>query len=136
MFEVKLDGQALTFWSDGDNFVDNETGSVWNILGQATEGPLAGEKLTPIVHANHFWFSWGAVKAQHQNLPGGQLTRGGMKRFVSLSALLAGLLVFLACVGTGSAEPVSTVTPAVLPPPAGDAVSAHSQSGTKRPGLN
>ena len=62
MFEVKLDGQALTFWSDGDNFVDNETGSVWNILGQATEGPLAGEKLTPIVHANHFWFSWGAFK--------------------------------------------------------------------------
>ena len=37
-------------------------GSVWNILGQATEGQLAGKKLTPVVHANPFWFSWGAFK--------------------------------------------------------------------------
>ena len=62
VFDVNLEGQTLTFRSDGDNFVDNETESVWTILGQATEGPLAGKKLTPIVHANHFWFSWGAFK--------------------------------------------------------------------------
>ena len=62
VFEVNLDGQTLTFRAGGDTFVDNETGSIWNILGEATEGPLAGKKLTPIVHANHFWFSWGAFK--------------------------------------------------------------------------
>ena len=62
VFDVNLDGQTLTFRADGNNFVDNETGSVWNILGEATEGPLAGKKLPPIVHANHFWFSWGAFK--------------------------------------------------------------------------
>ena len=62
MFDVDLDGQTLTLRADCDKFVDNETGSVWTILGQATEGPLAGKKLTPIVHANHFWFSWGAFK--------------------------------------------------------------------------
>jgi len=62
VFDVNLEGQTLTFRTNGDNFVDDETGSVWNILGQATEGQLAGEKLTPIVHANHFWFSWGAFK--------------------------------------------------------------------------
>ena len=62
VFDVNLEGQTLTFRADGDSFVDNETGSVWTILGEATEGPLAGKKLTPIVHANHFWFSWGAFK--------------------------------------------------------------------------
>ena len=62
VFDVNLEGQTLTFQADGDTFVDNETESVWTILGEATEGPLAGKKLTPIVHANHFWFSWGAFK--------------------------------------------------------------------------
>ena len=62
VFDAHLDGRKLTFRADGDNFVDNETGSVWNILGQATHGPLAGSKLTPVVHANHFWFAWGAFK--------------------------------------------------------------------------
>ena len=62
VFEAYLDGRKLTFRPQGDSFVDNETGSVWNILGQATQGPLAGEALTPIVHGNHFWFAWGAFK--------------------------------------------------------------------------
>ena len=62
VFDVALEGRTLTFRVDGDNFVDNETGSVWTILGQATEGQLAGKELRPIVHANHFWFSWGAFK--------------------------------------------------------------------------
>ena len=62
VFEASLDGRELTFSPQGEDFVDNETGSVWNILGQATEGPLAGEALTPVVHGNHFWFAWGAFK--------------------------------------------------------------------------
>ena len=62
LFDAQIDGRMLSFRADGDRFVDNETGSVWNILGQALEGPLAGKKLTPVVHANHFWFAWGAFK--------------------------------------------------------------------------
>ena len=62
VFDVHLDGQRLTFRAEGDSFVDNETGTVWNILGQGIHGPLAGKRLTPIVHANHFWFAWGAFK--------------------------------------------------------------------------
>ena len=62
MFDPNLDGQKLTFRAGGDNIMDNETGSVWNILGQAIEGPLAGKELTRIVHADHFWFAWGAFK--------------------------------------------------------------------------
>ena len=62
VFDTRVDGESLTFRADGDGFVDNQTGSVWNILGQAVEGPLEGTDLTPIVHANHFWFSWEAFK--------------------------------------------------------------------------
>ena len=60
IFDPDLDGQRLAFRAEGDGFVDTETGSVWNIQGKAIEGPLAGSVLTPIVHAVHFWFAWGA----------------------------------------------------------------------------
>ena len=62
VFEANLDGQKLTFRPEGDTFVDNETGSVWNILGKATGGPLAGNQLTPIIHDNTYWFAWGSFK--------------------------------------------------------------------------
>jgi hypothetical protein len=62
VFAPVLDGQRLTFAVQGESIVDNETGSIWNVLGQATEGPISGSRLIPIVHANHFWFSWGAFK--------------------------------------------------------------------------
>ncbi len=62
VFARELDGQLLTFRADGNGFVDAATGSRWNILGQATAGPLAGKQLTPIVHANHFWFAWAAFR--------------------------------------------------------------------------
>ena len=64
VFEVVLDGRKLTFRSEGGGFVANETGSTWNILGQAITGPLTGSALTPIVHGNHFWFAWGAFKPE------------------------------------------------------------------------
>lgn len=62
VFDPWLDGQRLTFRSEGDGIVDNETGSSWNILGQAVDGPLDGKALSPIVHGDHFWFSWAAFK--------------------------------------------------------------------------
>ena len=60
VFEAELDGQSLTFRAEGDAFVDEQTGTVWNLLGQAVSGPLAGKSLTPIVHGSHFWFAWAA----------------------------------------------------------------------------
>lgn len=60
VFRPEVAGQALTFRIDGDDFVDNETGSTWSILGKATAGPLAGEELAPVVHGDHFWFAWAA----------------------------------------------------------------------------
>ena len=60
VFEAVLDGQALTLRPSGDGFADDQTGSTWNVLGQAVSGPLAGQSLTPVVHGNHFWFAWAA----------------------------------------------------------------------------
>jgi len=60
VFESTVDGTKLTFRSEGDAFIDNESGSSWNILGKAVKGPMAGVVLTPIVHGDHFWFAWGA----------------------------------------------------------------------------
>jgi hypothetical protein len=62
VFNPVVDGQKLTFSRDGEVIVDAETGSTWNIVGQATAGPLAGTQLAPVVHADHFWFSWAAFR--------------------------------------------------------------------------
>ena len=57
-----LDGQLLTFERDGEEFVDQETGTRWNIFGQGLSGIHAGKRLTPVEHANHFWFAWAAFR--------------------------------------------------------------------------
>ena len=62
VFDALLDGQKLTFRADGENIVDNETGSLWNILGKATKGPLMGQELVSVVHDNNFWFAVAAFK--------------------------------------------------------------------------
>jgi hypothetical protein len=62
VFDPHLDGRSLTFRRNGERIVDEETGSAWNILGQAIEGPLAGRQLQPIVHGDYFWFAWAAFK--------------------------------------------------------------------------
>jgi hypothetical protein len=65
VFDRRLEGRTLRFTPDGDGrFKDRETGTTWDILGRAIDGPLAGEELTPVVHGNHFWFAWGAFKPE------------------------------------------------------------------------
>ena len=63
-YDRNLDGQILSFRSDGEKIFDNETGSTWNLLGRAIKGPLSGEQLTEVVSVNHFWFSWAAFKPE------------------------------------------------------------------------
>ncbi len=62
VFDPNLNGQKLTFVKEGDLILDEQSGSVWNIVGRAVDGPLSGEQLTPIVHGDHFWFSWAAFR--------------------------------------------------------------------------
>jgi len=64
VFDRRFDGKVLTFGAgvsaDGTLLlVDEETESKWNILGEAIEGPLQGNRLAPYPHFNRvFWFSW------------------------------------------------------------------------------
>jgi len=61
VFLREVNGQILTFNSiDSSVFVDQETGSSWNILGQAFTGPLEGTTLVSLPHHDTFWFAWAA----------------------------------------------------------------------------
>ncbi|MDQ3044509.1 MAG: DUF3179 domain-containing protein, partial [Chloroflexota bacterium] len=52
----------LTFRSEEDGrFTDAETGTTWDITGQAQEGPLAGRRLEAVPHTVVFWFAWAAA---------------------------------------------------------------------------
>lgn len=62
VFTPVADGETLTFRVEDDQFVDEETGTTWSILGEADGGPLAGETLEPIPHVRTFWFSWSAFR--------------------------------------------------------------------------
>ena len=64
VFLPRAGGQRLTFQTGAtaDLFVDDETGTSWNILGEAVEGPLAGRRLSPVGHIDTFWFAWAAFR--------------------------------------------------------------------------
>lgn len=62
VFERVLAGQVLTFMMDNGRITDVQTGSTWNIFGQAISGELVGQSLTPVVKVDHFWFSWAAFR--------------------------------------------------------------------------
>jgi hypothetical protein len=58
-FDRTVGGQTLTLSTGGEDlFTDAETSSTWNLLGQAVDGPLAGEEMDTVSHRNEFWFAW------------------------------------------------------------------------------
>ncbi len=59
-----VNGRVLTFEAAGeDAFRDIETGSTWDLLGAAADGPLKGSRLRSAVHTNHLWFAWAAFNS-------------------------------------------------------------------------
>ena len=58
VFSPHADGRKLTFKFTGVGIVDEETGTRWNLLGHAVEGPLTGQRLTPRIYGDYFWFAW------------------------------------------------------------------------------
>jgi hypothetical protein len=62
VFVPVADGQTLTFMATDGGFVDDETGSTWNLLGQAVDGPLTGSQLEAVEHVDTFWFAWSAFQ--------------------------------------------------------------------------
>ncbi|MCH7954411.1 MAG: DUF3179 domain-containing protein [Candidatus Marinimicrobia bacterium] len=68
-FITNVDGQTLTLklkaGSDSGslskvNFIDDETGSIWNIDGKAISGSLSGKKLSQPQSYVAYWFAWSA----------------------------------------------------------------------------
>ena len=64
VFVPRADGQDLTFEFIEGAFVDSQTESTWDILGQAVDGPLKGERLPPFFHIQAFWFYWAAISEE------------------------------------------------------------------------
>lgn len=62
---VLSDGTQLGFVASADDpsrFVDDRTGSTWDLFGQAVEGELAGARLEPVARDDTFWFVWFAFQ--------------------------------------------------------------------------
>jgi hypothetical protein len=62
VFVPRAAGRILTFQRHGDLFVDHQTGSRWNVLGESIAGPLEGLRLRPQRHLDTFWFAWVAFQ--------------------------------------------------------------------------
>jgi hypothetical protein len=69
VFLAELDGRALAFTVTGDEFVDDQTGTRWDVLGHAIDGPAAGARLEPVVHVDTFWFAWAAFRPDTRIVP-------------------------------------------------------------------
>jgi Protein of unknown function (DUF3179) len=57
-FGRRLDGRVLEFTLKDGRYVDRETGSQWNVLGEAIDGPLKGKRLPALDSGVHFAFAW------------------------------------------------------------------------------
>jgi hypothetical protein len=63
-FVATLDDEPVTLVAgpqDG-RFIDERTGSTFDLRGRALDGPLAGQQLTAIPHDDTFWFVWVAFR--------------------------------------------------------------------------
>jgi hypothetical protein len=60
-FDRRVGGRTLDFAPRGGGlFVDQQTGSTWDITGSAVSGRLRGRQLRPIRHDEQFWFALAA----------------------------------------------------------------------------
>lgn len=58
VFSSEIDGKILTFKKVDEQFIDNETASIWDITGLCLKGKYKGMSLEPEIHGNHFAFAW------------------------------------------------------------------------------
>lgn len=63
LYSRRLDGEVLTFALDDVGMLrDEQTGSQWNVFGEATEGQFAGRHLEQQFAAPDLWFAWVAFQ--------------------------------------------------------------------------
>ncbi len=58
VFNPYINDQILIFIKKGNKFIDEQTGSYWDITGRCTKGKMKGKQLMIEPHSNHFAFSW------------------------------------------------------------------------------
>ena len=58
VFSPILNDEKLEFEYRNGEIRDKKTGSVWNISGQAVQGPLKGEQLETMVYGDYLAFAW------------------------------------------------------------------------------
>ncbi|MFQ5660833.1 MAG: DUF3179 domain-containing protein [Gammaproteobacteria bacterium] len=54
----RVDNRILNFGFKQGGIIDTDTGSRWNLLGRAVEGPMAGRQLAKVDSGVHFAFAW------------------------------------------------------------------------------
>jgi hypothetical protein len=64
VFLAMSDGRELTFPFRDGAYADEETGSKWNLSGEATSGPLKGNRLEQLPSRYTFWFAYVAAFPQ------------------------------------------------------------------------
>jgi len=57
-YDAVVDGNPLTFSFEDGGYVDAETGSRWNLSGEAVDGDLAGATLERLPSRYSFWFAY------------------------------------------------------------------------------
>jgi len=68
-FVPEVAGKRLHFERAGNVFRDVETGSSWNVLGEAVAGTHVGERLRRVTHVDTFWFAWAAFLPDTKIVP-------------------------------------------------------------------
>jgi hypothetical protein len=58
LFYRTVNGQTLSFALRAGNIVDEETGSIWTIFGEAIQGPLKNTHLEQVNGSAYYWFAW------------------------------------------------------------------------------
>ena len=58
VFNSSVEGRVFTFTLKDNLFIDNETGSLWNFVGECVAGNLKGKKLLPEVYGFDFAFAY------------------------------------------------------------------------------
>jgi thiol-disulfide isomerase/thioredoxin len=72
-FKRTLGGEVVTFEVQDGEIVEPESGTTWDVFGQATSDNDGPQELEPVVGINHFWFSWAAFRPETRVYqPGGE----------------------------------------------------------------
>ncbi|MCK5032792.1 MAG: DUF3179 domain-containing protein, partial [Calditrichia bacterium] len=62
VFDPNVENVILTFEYIEEQFIDEQTNSVWDITGKAISGKLKGKQLKKISSGDYFAFAWLAFK--------------------------------------------------------------------------